>query len=100
LGSGPMPMGGSGETLYRGLYGLDNPFEVTICASLRMVADMADNDKIVAVLPGGVTGRLFSPHQKDQIKAFMDGNKLYWWFSDRAINEHTRSTLVLEPKQN
>ena len=100
LGSGPMPMGGSGETLYRGWYGLDNPFEVTNCASLRMVADMADDDKIVAVLPGGVTGRLFSPHQKDQIKAFMDGSKLYWWFSDKAINEHTKSTLVLEPKQN
>jgi len=100
LGSGPMPMGGSGETLYRGWYGLDNPFEVTNCASLRMVADMADDDKIVAVLPGGITGRLFSPHQKDQIKAFMDGSKLYWWFSDKAINEHTKTTLMLEPKQN
>ena len=100
LGSGPMPMGGSGETLYRGWYGLDDPFEVTNCASLRMVADMADDDKIVAVLPGGVTGRLFSPHQKDQIKAFMDGTKLYWWFSDKTINEHTKTTLVLEPKQN
>ncbi len=100
LGSGPMPMGGSGETLYRGWYGLDDPFAVTNCASLRMVADMADDDKIVAVLPGGITGRLFSPHQKDQIKAFMDGSKLYWWFSDKAINEHTESTLVLEPKQN
>ena len=32
--------------------------------------------------------------------AFMDGSKLYWWFSDKAINEHTKSTLVLEPKQN
>ena len=52
LGSGPMPMGGSGETLYRGFYALDNPFAATICASLRMVADMADDDKIVAVLPG------------------------------------------------
>ena len=100
LGSGQLPMGGSGETLYRGWYALNNPFEVTNCASLRMVADMADDDKIVAVLPGGVTGRLFSPHQKDQIKAFMDGSKLYWWFSDKAINEHTESTLVLEPKPN
>jgi penicillin amidase len=95
-----MPMGGSGETLYRGWHGLDDPFVVTNCVSLRMVTDMADNDKIVAVLPGGITGRLFSPHQKDQIKAFMDGSKLYWWFSDKAINEHTKSILVFEPKQN
>jgi len=97
LGSGPMAMGGSGETLYRGWYGLGKPFSVTNCASLRMVADLADMDKIAAVLPGGVTGRLFSPHQKDQVDAFMDGSKMYWWFSDKAIEEHTKHTLVLKP---
>ena len=75
LGSGPMPMGGSGETLYRGWYDYDKPFGVTHCASLRMVADFSDNDKILAVLPGGVTGRTFHPHQKDQIEAFMSGEK-------------------------
>ena len=97
LGSGPMAMGGSGETLYRGWYGLGKPFSVTNCASLRMVVDLADMDKIAAVLPGGVTGRLFSPHQKDQVDAFMDGSKMYWWFSDKAIEEHTKHTLVLKP---
>ena len=97
LGSGPMPMGGSGETLYRGLFDPNNPFSVTICASLRMVADMADHDKVAAVLPGGVTGRLFSPHQKDQISSFMDGSKMYWWLSDTAIDEHKEHTLRLKP---
>ncbi|NQU13952.1 MAG: penicillin acylase family protein [Desulfobacteraceae bacterium] len=92
-----MPMGGSGETLYRGWYGLGKPFSVTNCASLRMVADLADKDKIAAVLPGGVTGRLFSPHQKDQVEAFMDGSKSYWWFSDKAIEDHTKDILVLKP---
>lgn len=97
LGTGPMPMGGSGETLYRGWYGLGKPFSVTNCASLRMVADLSDGNKIAAVLPGGVTGRLFSPHQKDQVEAFMDGSKRYWWFSDKAIEDHTKDILVLKP---
>ncbi len=97
LGSGQMPMGGSGETLYRGLYEPNNPFSVKVSASLRMVADMSDDEKVAAVLPGGVTGRLFSPHQKDQVQSFMDGSKLYWWFSDEAINEHTEHTLQLKP---
>jgi len=97
LGSGPMPMGGSGETLYRGLYDPKNPFAVTVSASLRMVADMGDDEKVVAILPGGVTGRLFSPHHKDQVQSFMDGNKMYWWFSDEAITEHTAHTLRLKP---
>jgi len=90
-------MRGSGETLCRGWYGIDNPFLVTNSASMRMVVDMADKDKILAVLAGGVTGRLFSGHQKDQIKAFMEGNKVYWWFSDKAIQEHTKHTCVLKP---
>ena len=51
LGSGTMPFGGSGETLFRGMYELSEPFSVIHCASLRMVADLADPDKVAAVLP-------------------------------------------------
>ena len=97
LGSGTMPMGGSGETLYRGIFDPTKPFSVINSASLRMVADMADGDKVAAVLPGGVTGRLFNPHHKDQVQSFMDGSKRYWWFSDKAINEHAEYTLQLKP---
>ncbi len=97
LGSGPMPMGGSGETIYRGLYNYDKPFEVTHCASLRMVVDFSDREKVAAVLPGGVSGRTFNTHQKDQVEAFMSGEKMYWWFSDKAIDEHTKSKLILKP---
>ena len=97
LGSGQMPMGGSGETLYRGLFDPNNPFSVKVSASLRMVSDMSDDEKVAAVLPGGVTGRLFSPHHKDQVQSFMAGDKMYWWFSNKAINAHTKYTLQLNP---
>ena len=97
LGGGSHPMGGSGETLYRALYDFSKPFGVTVSASLRMVADLADNDRIMAVLPGGVSDRRFDSHFKDQIKPFMNGDKVYWWFSDKAIKEHARHTLVLNP---
>jgi penicillin amidase len=49
------------------------------------------------VLPGGVSGRLFDKHGKDQIESFINGNKVYWWFSDAAIKAHSRTTLVLNP---
>ncbi|WP_300456602.1 penicillin acylase family protein [Desulfobacula sp.] len=97
LGSGPMPMGGSGETLYRGSYDYDTPFAVSYCAALRMVADLSDREKVLAVLPGGVTGRTFRSHQKDQVAPFMSGEKRYWWFSDTAIDEHQTSKLILVP---
>jgi penicillin amidase len=98
LGDGPHAFQGSGETLHRGLYNFQDPFRVTTSASLRMVADLSDDDKILAVLPGGVSGRFFHPHAKDQIKSFIDGGKVYWWFSDQAIQEHKKTLLLLQPK--
>ena len=59
--------------------------------------DLAEDDRVAAVLPGGITGRQFSPHQQDQVKPFMKGEKLYWWFSDKTIDTHTRTTLILKP---
>ncbi|MGW8303254.1 MAG: penicillin acylase family protein [Desulfobacterales bacterium] len=98
LGGGSHPAAGSGETLYRGIYEFDVPFKIVVSASLRMVADLADSDKILAVLPGGVSGRQFDPHTTDQIEPYMNGEKVYWWFSDKAIKEHTRHTLTLNPQ--
>ena len=96
-GAGSHPASGSCETLYRGIYGFNDPFGVTVSASLRMVADLSDEDKVLAVLPGGICGRLFHPHNKDQVDAFMNGDKVYWWFSDKAIKEHSRALLTLTP---
>ena len=98
MGGGSHPFRGSGETLCRGMYDFNDPFGVTVSASLRMVADLGDDDKVMAVLPGGVSGRLFDPHTKDQIKAFIHGDKVYWWFSDTAIQVHSKTTLVLSPQ--
>ncbi|MBP1742009.1 MAG: penicillin amidase [Deltaproteobacteria bacterium] len=98
VGGGSHPAPGSCESLYRGIYNFNEPFGVTVSAALRMVADLSDEDKILAVLPGGVCGRLFHPHTKDQVEAFMNGDKVYWWFSDKAIKEHTRAVLTLTGK--
>jgi penicillin amidase len=97
LGGGRHPAAGSGETLYRGIYVFNKPFKIKVSASLRMVVDLADPHKILAVLPGGVSGRQFDPHTTDQIAPYMNGEKVYWWFSDKAIKEHTRHTLTLKP---
>ena len=97
LGGGFHAASGSGETLYRGIYEFDKPYKIKIPASMRMVADLADPDKILAVLPGGVAGRQFDPHTTDQVESYMDGTKIYWWFSDKAIKAHTRHTLILSP---
>mgnify|MGYP002750215792 FL=1 len=98
LGGGSHPAPGSGETLYRGRYSFHAPFAVTVAASLRMVVDLGNDEKVLAVLPGGVCGRLFHRHTKDQIQPYMDGEKVYWWFSDQAVNKHSKSILRLLPQ--
>ena len=92
------PMGGSESTLLRGIYDFNKPYDVTIFDSLRMVVDLADDDKVMAVLPGGVTARVLNPHTTDQVGPFMSGAPVYWWFSDQAIAEHAVSELALKPK--
>jgi penicillin amidase len=97
LGGGEHPVSGSGETLRRGRYDFNLPFAVTFSASLRMVADLSDAEKVLAVIPGGISGRVFHPHAKDQIAPFLQGGHVYWWFSREAIDAHARSQLVLRP---
>jgi penicillin amidase len=98
LGSGPHPASGSGDTLCRSLYAFGDPADIEVAASLRMVADLGDADKVLAVLPGGVSGRQFDPHFTDQIKPYLTGEPLYWWFSDVAIQSHKQHELVLKPQ--
>jgi penicillin amidase len=99
LGGGEHAVAGSGETLCRGIYDFAKPFDVTVSASLRMVADLGDPDKVMAVIPGGIAGRVFHPTTPTRWMPFIEGDAVYWWFSDRAIREHTRRTLVLCQRQ-
>ena len=97
LGGGVHPKEGSGETLNRATFRFDRPYAATSIASLRLVADLGDPDKVMAVLTGGASGRQFDPHLKDQTPAWLNGEPRYWWFSDAAIAEHAASELTLTP---
>ncbi len=97
LGGGDHPAPGSGATLNRGRYDYNAPYAVTVSAALRVVYDLSDPDRIPAVLAGGVCGRTFSPHQKDQIGPYLSGEKRYWWFSDRSVAENAVSRQTLTP---
>lgn len=97
LGGGSHPMSGSQETLYRAIYEYNKPFFVNTSAAARMVVDFADSDKVLAVLPGGISGRIFDDHFTDQIDTYMSGEKIYWWFSDEMIKAHTKHSCMLNP---
>lgn len=97
LGGSSWPMAGSSETLRRARHSFDDPSQVVFAAALRMVVDLADDEKVQAVLSGGETARTFSDHQSDQLDEFTYGKPLYWWFSEEQIKAHQQHLLRLKP---
>ena len=97
LGGGNYPGRGSGETLGRARFPGQGNYDPRIIDSLRFVADLGDPDKVVAVIPGGVSSRLFDPHLNDQLPAWLAGDMGYWWFSDSAIAADTQQEMTFTP---
>ena len=95
LGGGNFPRTGSPETLW-GSYGSPS-YGAWGIDSLRFVADLGDPDKVLAVIPGGVSGRLFDPHLNDQLPLWLSGEINYWWFSDKAISANAQTEITLAP---
>jgi penicillin amidase len=97
LGYAEAPMSGSGATLLRALNPFMAGFEVNFFASMRLVADMGDDEKIEAVVSGGVVDRQFHPNQKDQLPAWTEGRLLNWWFAPKQVEAHAVRRQVLVP---
>lgn len=97
LGGFTLERSGSGETLNRGVYDFQKPFAVNFFASMQMVADLGDPDKIEAVLAGGVSERHFQPHQNDQAKLWAAGQRRGWWFNPVKAQAHAKYKVVLSP---
>lgn len=65
--------------------------------SLRMVADMSDDAKIMANLSGGSVGRQFHPYMKSQLKPWLKQQWLPWWLSKEKVLENSQHKLTLVP---
>jgi penicillin amidase len=81
----------------RARYGFMSGYDVEFFGSLRLVADMADDEKVMAVVSGGVVERQFHPHQKNQLDAWFAGELLPWWFDPKAVEANARRRQTLQP---
>jgi penicillin amidase len=97
LGARTRAMNGSGETVMRARSAFNRGFDVEFFGSLRLVADLADDEKVLAVVAGGVVERQFHPHQKNQLETWFAGDLLPWWFDRRAVAAHARQRQLLVP---
>lgn len=95
---GPYPLAGGSTTVnaYGGSWSGD-ALPVSWGPSMRFIADTAEPDRSLLVLPAGQSGHPADRHYDDQIEDYIAGrvHPLYW--SRTAVEAHTMSTLMLVP---
>lgn len=97
LGSGTHPMFGSGQTLNRGKYKLSQPYITKMIDSVRLVADLSNEEQIRVVIPGGASGRYFNTSLDNQVEDWLAGRYNSVWFNLDRVREHTQTEIQLVP---
>jgi penicillin amidase len=99
LGGGTHEVSGSGETLNRGQYSLnEGPYKSQWFSSLRMVADMSDDKKIMGSISGGNASRQFHPYFKSQLAGWLEEEWVPWWLDTGSVQENSVHTIILRPQ--
>ena len=96
---GPVGVPGSDTTVgvFTGQRSTDGSVAVSHGASMRWIADTADPDRSLAVLPVGQSGHPFDRHYDDQLPLYLAGEVRPVRWSEQAIEESAVSTLTLVP---
>ena len=96
---GPFPYGGGETALVSGEYSFNNPFQVTVGASMRQIVDLARPHEVRRVIPGGQSGQVFHPHFSDQVQLWLHGS-YRTVVTDPAFVPHGQwDNLRLEPSR-
>jgi penicillin amidase len=93
-----IPYGGDANTVNNGAYDLDQPFDVTWASSYRLVVDLSDVDHAQAMNSTGESGRTFTAHSTDMMKAWADVRYHTLWTNEGEIRAHQEGTLLLRPE--
>jgi penicillin amidase len=95
---GSYPLGGDGDTPLQANFRPAWPIEsVRVAPSHRVVYDVGEWDRCVAVLPGGQSGHPASPHYFDQFPLWLDGRARPMPWSRAAVEREADSRLWLRP---
>lgn len=94
---GPFPLGGGGTTLMSAEYSYNEPFDVTVAGSFRMVFDFAAPAERRVVLPSGQSGQAFHRNYSDQTALWVNGAYRTFRFDDGPTEHPGGETLTLRP---
>jgi penicillin amidase len=92
---GPVPRGGSGDTVGASAYASD--FRQSGGATFRLVVDVGAWDESVAMNSPGQSGNPASPHYRDVFADWADDGAFPLLYSRAAVERHTTETFTLVP---
>lgn len=97
LVAGPLPRGGSGETVGNTAYGPD--FGQTAGSTFRIVVDVGNWDGSVAMNAPGQSGAMGSPHYQDLFGSWTRGEGFPLSYSRSRVEETAEHVIKLEPEE-
>lgn len=95
----PVPAGGDVDTVRAGGPLAGRLEAGGTVSSYRMIADLADWDATLSILPGGQSGHRGSPHYLDQLAEWRRGAYHSLPFTRPAVLRGARHTLNLTPRE-
>ena len=95
LVAGPVPRGGSGDTVGNTAYGPN--FVQSAGATFRLVADVGEWDSSLAMNAPGQSGRLDDPHASDLFAPWGRGEAFPLLYSRERVEEATELIIELTP---
>jgi len=95
---GPFPIEGSHLTINMRYYPYGEPYRTKHGVSERMIVDLSNIGGSLHVLPTGESGQIGSPHHKDQIDLYLNGQYHTGWTDRREVEKNREATLFLKPK--
>ena len=96
---GPYPRGGDGSTVNVSGYSFLAPYREAHNPSCRFVADLADWERTVVVVPTGQSGQVLSPHYDDQLPLWLSGQYVPFVYGRSSVDERSAARLELVPSR-
>lgn len=95
---GPLSVGGSHATVWKGDYRLKEPFLNHLGPSMRLIVDMADVNNTRIVVPPGQSGHLFHRNYDNQIPLWRNGAYKQQPMDREKVEEREHQLLILRPE--
>jgi penicillin amidase len=98
LSPGPYPIGGDGDTVLQTSIRPDAPYENNaVSVSSRHIVDMGNLAGALAILAPGQSGHLTSPHYRDLIEPWRQGNYFSMSGASNGETAVASHSLILNP---